>query len=284
MPLTADPMGYNSRVFEILPERALRPYVRCFWTNVPNKENDRYKTEDKKEIVLIPDTCMDIIFKVDYRNNRVESSFCGINDKPGTTSNAWKDSHISVFAIRFYAWAVVLFSSDSMSDALNQLCEAEKYFPYLVQGIKSRLFEVKDFSKRIELAQELLLSRLNLLRINNVLNHAIHKIIASRGTIKLNAMAKSIYISERQLQRIFHENIGISPKKLADLIRYQFLWTELIINPTLDIQNAVMRYGYADQAHMLNVFKKYHTMTPRQAICYANNHVGFLQDKTEDNM
>jgi len=282
LPLTADPIGSKSKVYETLPDRALKPYIRCFWTNTPTAKNNEIKVEDKKEIVLIPDTCMDVIFVVDYANNRIESSFCGINDKATITLNDWNDSHVSVFAIRFYAWAVILFSCDSMSEVLNQSCEANRYFPYLVQGLESRLFEINDFFERIEMAQELLLSRLKISRSNNVLNNAILQIITSKGDIKLNEMVKSVYTCERQLQRIFRENIGISPKKLSDLIRYQFLWGDFITNPKLDIQKAVIHYGYTDQSHLLNVFKKYHTMTPKQAICYANNHVGFLQDKAEN--
>lgn len=28
----------------------------------------------------------------------------------------------------------------------------------------------------------------------------------------------------RQLERLFHEYIGMTPKKLGKLVRYQFLW------------------------------------------------------------
>ncbi len=72
-------------------------------------------------------------------------------------------------------------------------------------------------------------------------------------------------VSQRQLERLFADYVGISPKKLAGLIRYQYLWRDILRYGTSDIQDAVFRYGYADQAHLLNDFRKYHDTTPARA-------------------
>ena len=63
--------------------------------------------------------------------------------------------------------------------------------------------------------------------------------------------------------------LGVGPKRLSDLVRYQFLWQELLLDPRFQIQDAVQKYGFSDQAHLQNTFKKYHSMTPRQALIYA---------------
>ena len=63
--------------------------------------------------------------------------------------------------------------------------------------------------------------------------------------------------------------LGVGPKRLSDLVRYQFLWQELLLDPRFQIQDAVQKYGFSDQAHLQNTFKKYHSMTPRQALVYA---------------
>ena len=34
-------------------------------------------------------------------------------------------------------------------------------------------------------------------------------------------------------------------------------------------ENAVEKYGYADQSHLLNDFRRRHMMTPREAVEYA---------------
>jgi AraC-like DNA-binding protein len=78
---------------------------------------------------------------------------------------------------------------------------------------------------------------------------------------------------------VFLEYIGAGPKKLAGLVRYQYLWQDIVQNGSFDIQDAVFRYAYTDQAHLLNDFRKYHAMTPARAramaMCVPDD--GFLQ-------
>ena len=67
------------------------------------------------------------------------------------------------------------------------------------------------------------------------------------------------------MERIFAENVGVSPKTLSNLIRYQLVWQEMTGGST-DISDLVEKYGYADQAHLLNDFRFRHGMTPARAL------------------
>ena len=62
-------------------------------------------------------------------------------------------------------------------------------------------------------------------------------------------------------------------------MRYQLLWCDAL-RPGFDIQDAVFRYGFTDQSHLLHDFKKFHTMTLPQAQTRAWKDVGFLQEKS----
>ena len=85
----------------------------------------------------------------------------------------------------------------------------------------------------------------------------------------------------RQLERLFHEYVGITPKKLGNLIRYQYLWRDIVSEPDFNILNGVHRYGYADQSHLLREFKKYHSMDIQSAKRMALKDVGNIQDIPE---
>ena len=94
-------------------------------------------------------------------------------------------------------------------------------------------------------------------------------LLLRRGTLSTAALAGELHISTRQLEREMYKVLGVGPKRLSDLVRYQFLWQELLLDPRFQIQDAVQKYGFSDQAHLQNTFKKYHSMTPRQALVYA---------------
>lgn len=91
-------------------------------------------------------------------------------------------------------------------------------------------------------------------------------------------LKRGVLISSRQLERLFLEYIGISPKSLASIVRYQYLWNELIYNKNFHMADAVYKYGYSDQAHLCHDFKKYHSLNITDAKRYAMQNVGNIQD------
>ena len=74
-PLTATPFKRNVTYNEIEPCQALRPYVRCFWGGDYDCLSNT-GTDESSEIV-IPDTCVDIIYRMDDVGNIIISDFCG---------------------------------------------------------------------------------------------------------------------------------------------------------------------------------------------------------------
>ena len=40
-----------------------------------------YRAEDNAVQIVIPDTCADIIYYIDYTENTVSGGFCGVNDR-----------------------------------------------------------------------------------------------------------------------------------------------------------------------------------------------------------
>lgn len=79
VPRTATPFQRNEKYVEFVPCDALKPYIRCFW-GTPKRVYIEQEKICANELVT-PDTCMDILFFVDFKRNAIHSSFCGINDK-----------------------------------------------------------------------------------------------------------------------------------------------------------------------------------------------------------
>ena len=52
-------------------------------------------------------------------------------------------------------------------------------------------------------------------------------------------------------------------------MRYQLLWQEMLRAPRFSVLDAVDRFGYTDQAHLLGDFRRRHLMTPREALAFA---------------
>jgi len=73
-PLTATPFKRNRFYVEFAPSKELQSYIRCYW----GTENPliQIENDDTPELV-IPDTCVDIIYHIDYTNGYCDCGFCG---------------------------------------------------------------------------------------------------------------------------------------------------------------------------------------------------------------
>lgn len=247
-PILSTPFGREG-YREISPCSALKPFVRCFWTEWQTADN----------ILVIPDTCMDIIFRTGG-----DAFFCALDERSFYSERRGEE----LFGVRFHAWTAQLFSRRDFSKSGGGTFPAEEYF----DGLTALDFEIQhflSFEERVFAAEKWLLERLDCLKVNNDMLNAVDFIIDSRGALEISELRAYTAVSARKLERLFSGTMGISPKAFSSLVRYQFLWREMAFCEDFNSLDAVERYGYTDQSHLLNDFRKRHLMNPRQALEYA---------------
>ncbi len=265
-PITATPYRRNSFYIETVPCAALRPYIRCFWgTSCPTAAAASSDTST----LVIPDTCMDIIFNVNYTENSYSASFCALDEKAYRTAYPADGACQAVFAVRFYAWSAILFSEHSLKDSHDPSFDAAAFSCGLQKELEPLLFDMPLLSDKIRMAEKVLLKRLNCSRQNDTLMNAVCRILSANGNIRISELQNDLVVSAKQLERIFSANMGIAPKSFAELIRYQKLWQDMVYSKDFHILDAVEKYGYFDQSHLLHDFKRRHLLLPAEALALA---------------
>lgn len=255
--ITSNPYR-DGNYIEIEPCDALKPYIRCFWGSKHNRVNST--GGNFNQALVIPDVCMDILITANTETNRLNSNFCGINNTPFVSV----ESDNFCFGIRFYAWSVVLFSDESMNGILNVFSDVEAYFSGFSKELNEKILFADSIFERIAIAEKYLLSKLNINRENCDIMNSLYWIIKHNGNASVNDLSDFCFVSKRQLERKFHENTGVSPKQMINLIRYQMLWQDCV-KDDFNILNSVEKFGYCDQSHLLKDFKKYHGVSLNQA-------------------
>jgi len=122
-------------------------------------------------------------------------------------------------------------------------------------------------------------------------DRAVHLILASGGTVNMHGLAREAAMSGRNLERSFRERVGLPPKTLARVMRFQrTLWA--LEQSETSWASVAAACGYYDQAHLVRDFREFAGQTPsdyrRCAVEIsqaAQGHrnpkfVGFLQDFT----
>lgn len=246
---------------EYLADVNLRPYIRCYWSFTVDAHPQRIMPYEK---CVIPDGCMDIIF---YRNtvtNQCQTMFVGINDLPIYSTST---DQVEMFGIRFYLWAAHVFFNVKMSEMKNSSVSLDLLWTD-ADMLSELIFTCTHIEEKIKVAEIFLRKRLSLKSDMNIyLTNAMSLIVNCFGIISVEAVGKKIVLSSRQLERIFHYYVGLSPKATIQVIRFQNILRELNSRNRsertwLDI---VQKYGYFDQSHFIHDFKRFYGTTPSKS-------------------
>lgn len=86
------------------------------------------------------------------------------------------------------------------------------------------------------------------------------KYLESNKPGNISSMVKEIGLTERNLERKFKCEVGLSPKKYLQIRRVFEVFENL--KEDADWQQIVFDFQYSDQAHFINEFKKYANIAP----------------------
>lgn len=167
---------------------------------------------------------------------------------------------------------------DTSRGTLNSGFELGVHFRRLEKEFAPWIFTVKTTEQRIALSEQFLLKNIHERR-NGLFTQVMREIFERRGACAAGDISKELYISRRQLERFFAEYLGLSPKKMAALVRYQYLWHDILAERDFNATDKALEYSYADQSHLLKDFKRFHTMSSGQAREFAFIIVNTLKNK-----
>lgn len=89
---------------------------------------------------------------------------------------------------------------------------------------------------------------------------AVEMIAESGGTIRVGTLADDLGVGRKRLVRIFDREVGISPKKIARIIRFQR--SLQVLRTSNSLAEAAYEIGYYDQAHFIREFRELSGRTP----------------------
>lgn len=270
-PLIARPK-HTLQYMEIPPNNLLKPYIRCFWGAAYPQQPVQEAGKVKSPTLVIPDGCMDIVVTVNHSSGKISAAFCGINDVPFSSVADNRPALTSTFGIRFYFWAVALFADTSMRETLNTFADIDQYFRDFRTKLADVLLEKQTITGRIAVAENYLLHRLKNSRPANpnVLN-ALYLILKNKGLVCVPDLCTTLAVSPRQLERLFADFTGASPKKIAGIVRFQMIWQDMLCGRSRNFNDLAYRYQFADQSHFINSFKKFAGQAPLAALQYAQS-------------
>ena len=90
------------------------------------------------------------------------------------------------------------------------------------------------------------------------------RIERSGGTIDIGRLAQEIGYSRKHLAAVFREHVGMPPKALARLVRFQRALEALRSGSPRNLAQLAVELGYHDQAHFTREFRGFAGLTPSE--------------------
>jgi AraC-like DNA-binding protein len=221
------------------PVEGLRSYLGCFWT---------MKTSAATRLRSLPDACAAISCQVSARGT-VRCFLVGPSLVPrGRRPKAGQE----LFGVRLRPGVGFVLLGTPMHKMTGRRARLEAAMPGQGSELAKRLGEATTVDDRIDILENFLNQRLAGAKIEPRVALVLRRMEASGGQVRIPELVRECEVSARQLRRLLITWVGLSPKRLARVIRLQAFLQHAETSPETKPTETALELGYFDQAHMSN--------------------------------
>jgi len=255
------------RLQHIEPHHLLKGYVEKLWVF---ESNGRVPNGDLK--LIVPNGCIKLV--IPFRNGlsgkinewyhlSKENSITliGMTDVPSIV-DVETNSPSGTIGIQFSPMGAYRFFNIKQSEIKNQIHPLTDILGIAAKALEEQISNVESLNGKIHLIQQFLLKQLMRRDGDDVFDFCIQKITQTRGKILIRELERETGFSSRWLNIKFQEKVGISPKNLSSIIRFQQFYQALTkSNESNFFKNEFYDYYY-DQSHFIKDFKRFTGFPP----------------------
>jgi AraC-like DNA-binding protein len=245
----------------IPPSRPLSPYVRSYWhfqceTRLLAPQDEYMHPLGRfgigfnfgDPLLLDSQPLVEPVFLDGTNTISRKMSFLGQVELFGVSFH--EGSAFSILGIPL----IELQNSTSLLDVLNRTDLLNLY---------ARLREAKSLPLRIHWLEDWLLSRLsNGKDLDKLVLASLGRLQTGKGQLSIPQLSDQFSISQRQLERLYQNHVGVSPKQYARLLKVEaarLALRKMNKNSSVDL---ALELGFYDQPHFIREFSSVIGLTP----------------------
>lgn len=232
----------------IQPDQSLADLVYCF-SYLKNFSNHN-------GAVIIPNGKIDLIFS--KKDNEHQVALLGLETKPKYVNHEVS----SFYSVSFHPLAIEYLFNLSIADIINSgIILPANFWGFSLEDLDN--FEA--FCKKIITKIHSILPD----KIDERKRNLFKLIVASNGEISVKELSETLFWSQRQINRYFNQQFGLSLKAYCKILRFQASLPH-IKNGELSPQ-----LNYTDQSHFIKEIKALSGVSPKAL--HKNENDRFLQ-------
>src|SRR5262249_49929108 len=167
---------------------------------------------------------------------------------------------VELIGIRFHPGGTLPFFRLPMHEVTNQVVELAAICRELERDLAPIVESDHNVGSKIRAIQELFINRVQGGEASGLLALGA-QIVSHAGKVSVDALAANAGLSGRQLERRFLREIGVGPKLLCRIVRFQQVF-RAVDNADPNWAAVAADCGYYDQAHLIRDFQQFAQQTP----------------------
>jgi AraC-like DNA-binding protein len=193
---------------------------------------------------------------------------CGLHDRPVAFESV--ERHPRVVTVRLLPrGACAVFGGLSLLELANRVFDLEAVLGRAagVERLQQRAMEAPALGTALDLVEEWLADRLRKgPQVHALTRTALDILGQSRGTVRVEAVARNLGVSARYLNGLFQRQVGLPAKSLSRVLRFQRALDLLDLPGTPDFGRLALDCGYYDQSHLNRDFRELVGLTPGEYV------------------
>lgn len=266
------------RLFE--PVSPLKGYVEKIWSfesNEPLPDDDIKLIVPNGKLLLILPFQNGLVGKKKekiYLAKQNKMALVGISDCPSVV-NSKTSGPTGTIGVEINAMGAYRFFHLKLGNITNELNDLTDLLGKSGGVVEQKIVDMINIEGKVHVLQQFLHSLLLQQEKDPLFEYCVHQIEATDGDIKVGELEDDTGYSSRWLNMKFQERLGMSPKSLSSIVRFQQYYQALMANNTGFFNRKAFYDHYYDESHFIKEFKKF-TGYPPSTLIQSNNDFGSM--------
>lgn len=220
--------------------------------------------DDMPGVIAVPDGCVDIMFEKD--SSGIKARVAGTVLERTILENKNEKEY---FGVRFMPGVLPAVLNTKMEELVQKECDLNGMLKDSV--LPNKIEEASESDEWIEVfmqayksalaKQECICKKGNALEIAQYVRD---EIIQTNGLVKMAELAAKTGYTERYVNKVFHEVVGVNPKTFGKIIKFQKAIQLINQDSNMKLIDISVDTGYYDQPHFIREFKKFAEFSPKE--------------------
>lgn len=252
---------------------AAQKFSLCHSDNASISHFYSFEVSDQEESVFaIPDGCVDILFDCDSSHPSAE-----VYGTPLEASSIDLAAGHRYFGVRFTAGLMPDFLATSAQELVSTKQTLLDINPDTNQ-LFEQIINAKNFAQQVTSFEQFYDNQVAR-KCSATTAQVMQSIYANNGNIKIQDMEALTGYTRRTIQRLFVDDVGVTPKLFSRIVRCQSAVYNINHSDNIELSDLAFSLGFSDQSHFQKEFKKLVHATPLfyQSSVKQKNYINKIQ-------